>query len=116
MPSDSLSCRVEVRPIRASGRRRCYEDVSLQAREAGGRRCSRRRSTRLISVTVRDRVARRPHAYSPLWLVSAVGGLGEATERDGRDASVTGGAPVPGFPGSSPEVADFASLPDGILK
>jgi hypothetical protein len=44
--------------------------------------------------------------------------FGEATERDGLGASVTGGAPVPRSPGSSPEVtdfADFANLPGGVL-
>jgi hypothetical protein len=52
-----------------------------------------------------------------LW--RSVGGLGEATERDGPGASVTGGTPVPGSPGSSLEVTDFAvfaNLPDGILN
>ena len=53
-----LNCRVEIGRITAGlNRRRRYKHVEMRAREAGRRGCSRRRSIRLVSITVRGLVA-----------------------------------------------------------
>lgn len=66
----SLFCRVEVGRITAGlNRRRRYKHMEMQAREAGRRGCSRRRSIRLVSIRVRGPVAAAA-------CVPAMGGFG----------------------------------------
>ena len=63
-------CRVEVGRITAGlNRRRRYKHMEMQAREAGRRGCSRRRSIRLVSIRVRGPVAAAA-------CVPAMGGFG----------------------------------------